>query len=118
MIYLAVPYSHPSPAVRHARFEAVNKYAAHLMQQRKPVFSPISHSHPIEEHFTETKSWEFWKIQDLPILSVCTELHVLCLDGYKESTGVSGEILAAFHKNIPIKFINPVTFLEEEPCQD
>ena len=107
MIYLAVPYSHPSPQVRHERFEAINRYAAYLMQQGLAVFSPISHSHPIEEHFKETKTWDFWQIQDLPILRICTSLHVLCIPGWENSVGVAGEIKAADELSIPVVFITP-----------
>jgi hypothetical protein len=107
MIYLAVPYNHPSPAVRHNRFEEVNRYAAHVMQQGLAVFSPISHSHPIEEHFTEVKSWDFWQIQDLPILKICDSVHVLCLPGWRESVGVAGECDTARGLGIPILYINP-----------
>lgn len=112
MIYLAVPYSHPSPVVRHQRFEAINRYAAHLMQYGLPVFSPISHSHPIEEHFNEAKSWDFWQIQDLPILKICTSVHVLCLLGMEKSVGVAGEIKAADELDIPVHYVDPRTFPE------
>ena len=106
MIYLAVPYSHPSPLVRHNRFEAVNRFAATLMQQGEGVFSPISHSHPIEDHFTETKSWDFWQKQDLPILKVCKAVLVLCLDGWEQSVGVAGEVSEAEKLGIPVYYIN------------
>ncbi len=46
-IYLATPYTDFDPAVRAARFFAVNKVAAHLMKKGFLVFSPISHTHPI-----------------------------------------------------------------------
>ena len=107
MIYLAVPYSNPSPRVRHERFEAVNRFAAIVMQQGHGVFSPISHSHPIEEHFTEAKSWSFWQLQDLPILRVCESVLVLCLDGWEQSVGVAGEVAEATKLGIPVYYINP-----------
>ena len=108
MIYLAVPYSHDSPAVRHERFEAVNKYAAYLMEQGLQVFSPISHSHPIQEHFKDPKTtWEFWAEHDIPFLKMCSHVHVLCLDGWKESVGVTDEIRIADELSIPVVFIPP-----------
>ncbi len=108
MIYLAVPYTHHSPVVRHNRFEHVNRFAAWLMQQGYPIFSPISHSHPIEEHFTETKTWEFWQLQDLPILRQCDRLFVLCIDGWRESVGVTAEIAEASRLGIPVSYYEPI----------
>jgi hypothetical protein len=112
MIYLAVPYTDKSATVRHERFEEVSMYAAYLMQKSIPVFSPISHSHPIEQHFFEAKSWDFWQIQDLPILKICNELHVLCLSGWSYSVGVRAEIEHARELNLPVKYINPRTYSE------
>lgn len=39
-IYLAVPYTHPAPEVRQARFEAVTRGAVALMRRGYMVFCP------------------------------------------------------------------------------
>jgi len=92
MIYLATPYSHPVQAVREARFRAVTRFAADLLKQGQVVFSPITHSHPLEVLGNLPQGWEFWQTQDLEFLRLCDELHVLCMEGWKESVGVQGEI--------------------------
>jgi hypothetical protein len=106
LVYLAVPYSHPSASIRQERFERVNEVAARMMQDGIAVFSPISHSHPIEMHMNGVKlCWEFWQNQDLPILKACDELWVLTIDGWLESVGVTGEIEHAEALGIPIRYI-------------
>lgn len=107
LIYLAVPYSHPDPAVRLARFETVNKHAATMMQNGLHIFSPISHTHPIALAGSLPLGWEFWRAYDRAILQVCSKLVVLCLDGWHESKGVKGEIEIADELGIPVEFIDP-----------
>lgn len=106
-IYLASPYSHADPAVMVARYEAACKRAAELMTYGHAVFSPIAHSHPIADHLPPDArtSFEFWMTQDLPLLRYAKELVVLCLDGWKESRGVTREIEFAKALDIPIRYI-------------
>lgn len=92
MIYLAVPYTHPYEEMRAARFRTVTRFAADLLKQGHVVFSPITHSHPLEVLGDLPNGWEFWQTQDIEFLKLADELHVLCLEGWKESTGVQGEI--------------------------
>jgi hypothetical protein len=92
MIYLASPYSHPEPATRQRRFEAVCKVAADLMREDYVVFCPIAHSHPIEIHGGIQGGWDLWALQDLPLLNLATELHVACFPGWEQSEGVTAEL--------------------------
>lgn len=92
MIYLACPYSHPNPKVRHWRFKKANKAACSLMQRKLHVFSPISHCHPIALEGDLPLGWQDWAEYDYEMLSHCSELIVLMLDGWKESEGVQAEI--------------------------
>ena len=70
MIYLAVPYSHADPAVRVARFDAVNKVAAKMMRDGLHVFSPISHTHPIALAGDLPGGWEYWEAYDRALIKV------------------------------------------------
>jgi hypothetical protein len=72
----------------------VNKVAAKMMSSGEYVFSPISHTHPIAE-MSEGKlpiGWEFWSTFDKLFIINCKKIVVLCIDGWKESTGVQAEI--------------------------
>jgi hypothetical protein len=106
LTYLAVPYSHPDPAIRLARFKAANIAAGALMQQGEIVFSPISHTHPIAEECELPKGWEFWQAFDRAYLAQSRRLVVLCIDGWQESVGVSAEILIAKEMGLPVEFIS------------
>ena len=103
--YLAVPYSHPDPAVRQARFETVNEVAARMMAEGHYVFSPISHTHPIAMAGDLPKGWEFWSEYDRQMLMRCSRLVVLMLDGWRESVGVQAEIRIASGWNMPIEYV-------------
>ena len=40
---------------------------------------------------------------DLPILTHADEMHILCIDGWKESKGIAREIAHADRLGIPVK---------------
>lgn len=111
MIYLAAPYMHPDLLVREARVREVDACAAALMQDGHIVFSPLSMNHRVKDHCgLHEAPHEFWMQQDLPWMTACDKLVVLCLDGWKESKGVAMEIQwAQFQLRIPIDFIQPRT---------
>lgn len=105
MIYLACPYSHESKLKRIERFNQVSYFAGELMKQGEVVISPITHSHTIAELQDMPKDFEFWKHQDLTILSKCDKLVVLMLPGWSESKGVNAEMKYANENNIQIDMI-------------
>lgn len=107
MIYLGSPYSSPDPAIQQQRFERVTQAAAWLMQHGQSVFSPITHSHNIEQHFSYRRDWEFWAKQDLPLMQACDELFILTLEGWERSIGVQAEIEHARELGIPVTFMEP-----------
>ena len=106
MLYLASPYTHPDPRVRHQRFEVACRAAAALLRAGVSVFSPIAHSHPIAKYGVPT-TWGFWQRVDQDYLRHCQALGVLKLPGWKESVGVQAEIKLAKSLGIPILEIEP-----------
>lgn len=109
LIYLASPYSHADPAVKHERFTAACRAAGRLMKDGVCVFSPIAHSHPIEQHFESgvTEGHDFWLRQDFAVLERCVRLIVLTLDGWEKSRGVTAELAFAKERGIPVEFMAP-----------
>ena len=108
MIYLASPYSHPSPSVREDRYGCAVLYAARLIKERgEPVFSPIAHSHPITEHDLDG-TWETWREMDLAIIAICRELVVMQLDGWEQSQGIAAEVAEAQRLGIPVTYWRPL----------
>jgi len=110
MIYLACPYSNKNPEVAKARYEFVTIVAGVLMRRGMTVFSPVTHSRPIDMTFEEPEDWEFWKQQDFDILENCDALCVLMIDGWKESKGVTEEIQFAKEKRIDVCYLEPPYF--------
>jgi len=105
--YLASPYSHKDPAIREARFHASCEAAAALMARGRLVFCPVAHSHSIAQYLpAETVcDFDFWMLQDLPILARAQRLIVLMLDGWRESRGLNREICFAVQHGIPVQFM-------------
>jgi hypothetical protein len=105
LIYLCSPYTHPDPAVRQARFEAVLDAQAKLMREGNAVYSPIGSCHPVQVRHDLPCEWEYWKEFDELIISRSDELHVLMLDGWKESVGVTAEIFIAEKMGKPVHYV-------------
>jgi hypothetical protein len=106
VIYLASPYSHPSEAVRFARFEAAARYCAALFRDGAFVFSPIVHCHPCAA-FGLPGDFLFWQGYNRAMLSLCSELRILMLDGWKESNGVAAEIRLAIEQGKAVGYVEP-----------
>lgn len=95
LIYLACPYTHPSPAVRLDRFNKVTKAAAALIRQGRIVFSPITMTHPIDLEMAgadNTLGSDFWVSFDKAFMDRCDAFVLLPLEGWDESNGVRREI--------------------------
>ena len=107
-IYLAVPYSHKDPVVRMHRYHAVCLAAAKLMEMGYVIFSPITHTIPIESYVKEDMKLDhsFWMEQDLPILAKAAGLFILTLPGWKTSSGVQEEIEFAQEHHIPYQCVS------------
>lgn len=115
MIYLASPYSHPDPAIRQQRYEAVCIAAAALMRNGVYVFSPIAHSHGIAAHGLGL-DWAAWAKYDRDMLGRCDALWVLILDGWDASTGIAGEIEIAAEFVKPVRYLTPALTFVSRPC--
>lgn len=107
MIYLASPYSHPDPAIRQARHDAVARFAGAMIKRGMVVYSPIAHTHAIAQVCDLPGTWEFWKRQDEAMLDLASGLVVLCLDGWQESVGVQAEIAYANCRGIEVHLCEP-----------
>lgn len=108
-IYLASPYSHADAAVREQRFQAACRKAAQYASQGIAVFSPIAQSHPMAFFMADADRMNFdlWMKLDLPILKDAAELHILCIEGWRVSRGVTREVEFAEQLGIPVKQVFP-----------
>jgi len=110
LIYLACPYSHDDPKTMQFRFIWANRAAYYLMRQGYVVFSPLSHSVPIEKEVAaqgQKNTWSFWKMQDFPMIRVCDEFWIFMLDGWEESEGIQDELESvALPRRMPVKYLS------------
>jgi nucleoside 2-deoxyribosyltransferase len=108
VIYLACPYSSPFRAIREERYRQANRAAARLIDAGHVVFSPISMSHPIEDHMVgPRRPTDWWIDYDLAFMRVCDELIVLRLPGWGQSRGVAREIAWFERERLPIGWMDP-----------
>lgn len=105
MIYLASPYAHSDPAVMQKRYETMVQFVNDEYRKENVVYSPIVHNHPVAVLGGLPRTWDFWRKIDLPVLRRCNELWVVCLDGWRESKGVSAEIEYAKLIELPTRYI-------------
>jgi len=91
-IYLCCPYSHPVDAIKQARFHLANHAAGKLMNMGHYIFSPISHSHPIDLSLDNSVDHEFWLRQDYVFVLWSEVIAILQLPGWQESTGIGVEL--------------------------
>jgi len=110
LIYLGVPYTHPESNMREERFRKVSKYASHLMERGKYVYSPISHAHPIALAGKLPTNWDYWAEYDQFFLNLCHSFYILCLEGWEESKGVQAEYALALELGKPIFLVNEFTY--------
>jgi len=107
MIYLAGPYTHPDPHVRHDRFRRLTEVAAKMLAAGINVYSPITHTHPMLEFAELPHTWEFWQKIDREYIMRCTHLLVLTLPEYEFSKGVKAEIEIARGAGIDVLYLDP-----------
>jgi uncharacterized protein DUF1937 len=106
-IYLASPYSHPDKAVRHDRFEAVQRATAWLLNRRIWTFSPIVHCHNLAQVYGLPTDAEFWQSFNEAMLRQSESLWILGIEGWQDSRGVMFEADLANRLKLPIKFMSP-----------
>lgn len=102
LVYLASPYSHPDADKRHERFRLACQASVELIRDGFHVFSPIAHTHPIALEGELPLEWDYWEAYDQRMIAACDELHVLRLEGWKESKGIAAEIKIAERMGKPI----------------
>jgi Domain of unknown function (DUF1937) len=125
LVYLASPLTHDDVTVRQERSIAVARATGWLMTNRRDLFflSPIAYAHLIAAECTLPFEWHFWAEIDECLLSRCEEFWVLCIPGFKKSTGVGAERKIAERLGLPCRFVIPqtdgsYTVTDEEPNDD
>lgn len=107
MIYIISPFWHEDESVRDRRRNIAIRYTDALIKRGVNVFCPLKYS---QNNITKsTKEEGYWLSFDVEIMRCADEVHVLKVDGWKESKGVAIEIKEADKLKIPIKYISTVS---------
>lgn len=108
-IYLASPYSDPSPATREARAKAAALAAALISSYGWAVYSPIVHGHALVASGASCvgTSWQDWAAIDQKFIDASREVWVLALPGWTESVGVQAEIAYAHYHEKFLRIVQP-----------
>lgn len=107
VIYVAAPYTHPDYKEIERRMLKVNWYCSVLlMKEQCAILSPLTMGHAWQETNDNLPHiGDFWLDWCQKLLDLASEIHVLKLDGWKESVGVQQEIRWAEGLGIEIKYI-------------
>lgn len=111
-IYLASPYSHDDPAIRHERYYQAHKAILLIADQRVPVYSPIVHWHTAAVEAKLPTDHEFWKVQNDSMMYQCGEIWILTIDGWRQSKGVEYEINFATTHGIKVRHVSFESIVE------
>jgi Domain of unknown function (DUF1937) len=114
-IYIASPYSDPDPKVREYRYLQVCYYTIGLLSKHEWAYSPIAANHDMAERFKLEQATIKWLPYNFALLSSAKEMHVLMLDGWKDSFGVTAEV--AFWRGAREPAGLPLKFIEWDPTR-
>lgn len=89
--YLASPYTHPDPEVRHTRVEELHEIMAHLLANRIIVYAPIWASHRAADEHELPIDQDWWAASNRAFMRPAAGLLVADIDGWQESKGVAYE---------------------------
>ena len=106
LIYLASPYSHHSKIQRDINYLQVLKVCHIFNEMGIPIYSPIVYGHQFAVNCGAPMNYSYWDKLDKVMMDKCTELWVLQIDGWKESTGIGHEVAEFDSKEKKIGFIN------------
>lgn len=92
LIYIASPYSHEDKDIMSQRYFEAMRYNNFLFNNSRHAYSPIVHTHNLALVHNLRTDAKFWRSFNFKMLSVCTDLHILQLDGWSASKGVEQEL--------------------------
>lgn len=105
LVYVASPYSHEDPAVVEHRMEIYSRIDAKLIAQGLITISPLM-KHHILKYEKLPGDWAYWQRYSETLLQKCDALFIICLDGWKTSTGVQAELALAIKLGLPVTYLN------------
>ena len=92
MIYIASPFSSSDESEERVRYHMAHEYTANLIKQKFVAFSPIVYCYHMHLNYDLPGDAAYWEQFNIQMMNKAFTMHVLTLDGWKESKGVQAEI--------------------------
>jgi hypothetical protein len=111
MHYLASPYTHSDPEVVLSRYDDTLLAVSTLARLNIHVISPIILWHQAAITHSLPTSHHFWQSFNESLLTRCSSLILLQLDGWQSSAGIAHELNFAAAHQLPITHLTPSSLL-------
>jgi hypothetical protein len=110
LIYVAQPYSHNNPKAVRERLRSGAEYIAKNLNCADDTvyYSPVCHGETVHQFGNAGSNYQVWEAHSIGMLSLASEVHVLCLPGWQLSVGVADEISYASKNGIPVRYFRLV----------
>lgn len=117
--YLASPYSHNSSVQVYIRYREQQRLHAKLITNYNAIIlAPIEMCHMMSERFRLPTGYEFWKRRDRTFIDRSDGVIVCLMDGWKESIGVTDEIVHAKATGKEVLYLDPKTLKLSKEISD
>ena len=107
MIYVASPYTHENSNIEYERYLIARNYTARLLNARQSAFSPIVYGYYFHTQENTPGTAPYWWPLNRAMIEVCSSFHVLIINGWVESAGVTHEIAYAKELGRRIQYVSP-----------
>ena len=91
IIFVILPYRDDNTEVTEQRVALAEKYCAKLMMRGFFPVCTTSFGHYLVKRHDVPKSWAYWKDYCKAMIQISKEVHLLKLDGWDTSEGVTEE---------------------------
>ncbi len=111
MIAIVGPYGHADEAIKQMRAKKIATACINLLAQGKVGMSPLAYGLGLR-HVADSElpdNYQNWDHFCRTLVSACSEVYVLNLEGWDTSTGVRDEINTAHARRIPVYLVNQDT---------
>lgn len=101
--YISAPYGNATN--KSERIDVISTYSANCLKKGQMVVCPLTMGHAFIKYADLPKERLWWMRWCLSLLAVCTEMDVLCIEGWDKAAGVLEEIKFATKHKININYI-------------
>lgn len=103
-IFVAGPFNGTEDE-KEFRVKTISQYCVALFNEGFSPISPLLMGLSFAKYGDLPTDTETWKVFSETLLKGCDEVHVLCIDGWENSSGIKIETNKANELEIPIKYI-------------